>query len=972
VHQEKSRARTSRCNHPNRIATFAAIRNKSGGNNMKALGKCLGNLIGLTLVLALFCLASAASAATYYVNSATGNDATGNGTLATPWKTITHAAATVPAGTSGAPNVISVAAGTYNTASTEVFPIAFTRNFVSLTGAGSATTFIDANSVTALNVDAKGFAVSGFTFENASNAIDISEGGFTVANNIFDTHVSYGVYFYRSESGRTASVSFADMSITGNTFKTTGDGVYVYNHVGFDDTVSGLTATFGNFSISGNTFPLTSGDGINIDELLDPEYMYGGTITVGNFTVTNNTFTGGSNGLDFYSEMADIDSCQATVGNLTVSNNTFTNQTSIGIDLDYWDVTYINYNYFGSSTITLGNLTISDNTITSNTGSSYGIYLSDLGYIYDIYGDSTVTTGQISITNNTVNVDYYGLYAYFSSIEYLGEEYYDEAVTVAMGPTTITGNTITSTNYYGAYIEYYDIAYDTYGRSAVTLGPLTFSNNTVNSYYEALYFYVDYWGDYMYDDSSLVVNALTFTNNTLTSSNDNAFYFELYDVAYEMNGNASVDVKAVTIADNTMTSDSDEALYLYLDYLGYDMSDQTALTMAPITVDGNTISAPNDDAVYIYCYDMGYYLENDARITTPDWIITNNTIDSAGGNEGLYFYNEYGPEDCYDNVRADYGSILIDGNTFNPDKNGGMDYGIYVEWEYQGDGLYGPVNAAYKGITVTDNTFYAIDAEAIYFDFYYFGDSFDGVPTLTMGDIEIGNNTIDTAPYGIDAYFYDLYTEDRAKVTFGKVNIHDNTLTNISDTGIYVYYYNYNSNPEDGATLTIGAPTISGNTISGAAATGDGIYLYVDNSTEGITFGKPVISGNTISGFNQGIYLDTVEEATLNCNYLENNASVGMRFATAGTNFSVNTNSLVGNTVGLSVDTGYAAVINAENNWWGDKLGPAACASCNGVNPGDLGTVDFTPWLTYQPQKSRCGASFPWIMFMPAINVINK
>ena len=88
------------------------------------------------------------------------------------------------------------------------------------------------------------------------------------------------------------------------------------------------------------------------------------------------------------------------------------------------------------------------------------------------------------------------------------------------------------------------------------------------------------------------------------------------------------------------------------------------------------------------------------------------------------------------------------------------------------------------------------------------------------------------------------------------MNIHDNTLTNISDTGIYAYYYNYNNDPDDGATLTIGAPTISGNTISGAAATGDGIYLYVDNSTEGITFGMPMISGNTISGFDQGIYLE--------------------------------------------------------------------------------------------------------------------
>jgi hypothetical protein len=931
---------------------------------MNTLKKRTGRIAVLVLTAALLVLPGLAAAATYYVSTG-GNDANNGLTPATAWRTITKAAATVPAGTAATPNVISVAGGTYNAG--ETFPIAFNRNFISLTGAGAATTIIDANSANALNVEAKGFAVSGFTFQNALQAIDIYEGGFTVANNIFDKNVSYGVYFSRSETNRTTSVSFANMAITGNTFKTTGEGVYFSNYISFDDTVAGLTASFGNFTISGNDFPVTSGYGINIYRLLNPANMNGGTVTVGNFTVSNNTFTGGSYGLNFYSEIADIDNCQATVGNLTVSNNTFTNQTSYGIDIDYWDVTYINYDWFGSSDITLGNLNISGNTVTSNTGSSYGIYLSDLGYIYDIYGDSTVTTGAISITNNTVNVEYYGLYLYFSSIEYLGEEYYDDAVTVTMGPTTITGNDIT-TDYYGAYIEYYDTSYDTYGHSTVTLGALTFSDNTVNAYYEALYFYVDYWGEYLYDDSSLVVNAHTFTNNTLTSTTDSAFYYYLYTSAYEMYDNASVDIKATTIANNTLTAENDYGMYFYFDYVAYDMYDNSSFAMAPVTVDNNTINAYYEGIYIEYSsYDVLAYMEDNSTATLPDWIITDNTIDVTGGYEGLEFYTYSNPYSIYDNATLHYGSMLIDNNTFNPNKDPGMYYGIYFDVEYMGYDINGPVATTYGPITITDNTFYAMDSEAIYLYFYDIGYYFTGSPTLTMGDIEIGNNTIDTAVWGVDVYFGENYTESRARVNIGKLNIHDNTLTNISDTGIYAYYYNYNSNPDDGATLTIGAPTISGNTISGAAATGDGIYLYVDNSTEGITFGKKVISGNTISGFNQGIYLDTVKEASLSCNYLENNALVGMRFATDGTNFAVHENSLVNNTVGLSVDNGYTAVINAENNWWGDKLGPVACASCNGVNPGDSGSVDFTPWLTYQPQKFRCGQPFPWIMFIPAI-----
>ena len=74
--------------------------------------------------------------------------------------------------------------------------------------------------------------------------------------------------------------------------------------------------------------------------------MYDGTVTVGNFTVTNNTFTGGSYGLYFWSGIYDLDNSQATVGNLTVSNNTFTNQTGYGMYIDYWDIGYLNYNYY--------------------------------------------------------------------------------------------------------------------------------------------------------------------------------------------------------------------------------------------------------------------------------------------------------------------------------------------------------------------------------------------------------------------------------------------------------------------------------------------------------------------------------------------------------------------------------------------------------------------------------------------------
>jgi hypothetical protein len=59
---------------------------------------------------------------TFYVNPVSGSDTTGNGTQATPYKTITKALAVV-AKSSATNLTISLAAGTYSTASGETFPL---------------------------------------------------------------------------------------------------------------------------------------------------------------------------------------------------------------------------------------------------------------------------------------------------------------------------------------------------------------------------------------------------------------------------------------------------------------------------------------------------------------------------------------------------------------------------------------------------------------------------------------------------------------------------------------------------------------------------------------------------------------------------------------------------------------------------------------------------------------------------------
>jgi len=80
-------------------------------------------------------LAGFAHAADFHVDANLGSDATGNGTAALPWKTLTHALQK-SAGQSGAPHRILVAPGKYDAASGEAFPLILPADTV-VCGAGA-------------------------------------------------------------------------------------------------------------------------------------------------------------------------------------------------------------------------------------------------------------------------------------------------------------------------------------------------------------------------------------------------------------------------------------------------------------------------------------------------------------------------------------------------------------------------------------------------------------------------------------------------------------------------------------------------------------------------------------------------------------------------------------------------------------------------------------------------------------------
>ena len=216
--------------------------------NMTKIWKSASTVTVLAVVLSLAIVAlpvaspaQASPGTTYYVDAATGNDGN-DGSSGNPWKTITHAVATVPGGASGDPNIISVASGLYDvTSNNETFPITFSNEYVSLIGAGAGTTTIDCENATAgtiLGINATGITVQNFTLDNAQYGIEADVGGFNILDNVFsndtDHDIAYGVHVAISKTNLNSNFSFDDILIDGNDFYITSDGVYIHIDLDFD------------------------------------------------------------------------------------------------------------------------------------------------------------------------------------------------------------------------------------------------------------------------------------------------------------------------------------------------------------------------------------------------------------------------------------------------------------------------------------------------------------------------------------------------------------------------------------------------------------------------------------------------------------------------------------------------------------------------------------------------------------------
>lgn len=393
-------------------------------------------------------VAMALGGGTYYVDASTPAG-TGDGSLANPWTTISEAVAVAASG-----DTVNVAAGTYNDALGESFPLEPATGTSIIGAPGAQIIHHDHDRpVPVFQYEDSGYGptlLSGFTVSAVSDAINIKPShtsssaaapaaSFEISNNHIDSIYGGGVDFYASYDDRAtlnvhdntfyvASVNarfndtlMGSIVISNNTF-TDSQGSAIDGYLDFGSNTSVSLSV----DISGNTITNPTGDGIEYNISVSESEVAG----YASVNIEGNTISGGGTGIDFEFEVDS--SSNEFAANVTITNNTVSDSNYTGI------VATAAVEYTSNSIAY--DLTLDSNTV---TGSYYGIY------IYASNSDEATVNYEFNITNNTVTgSDYDGLYVSF------WEDYSESAfMSVDM---TISGNTLESNGGDGLYFYFSD------------------------------------------------------------------------------------------------------------------------------------------------------------------------------------------------------------------------------------------------------------------------------------------------------------------------------------------------------------------------------------------------------------------------------------------------------------------------------------------------------------------------------------
>jgi hypothetical protein len=317
---------------------------------------------------------------TGYVDAVNGDDATGDGSEANPWKSITHSLTQIP-------DVLVVRPGLYDDENGEDFPLTLpTHGDFTLQGPGDATAILqardhfDENETVKLDYGWTGTkTIDGLRIEMLSkfggpsmNDYPINAGSAGGVLHITNNELVGGRAGIRSA----ISADGAERHIENNHISSGRNGMFLYHS---DDQTNVQTV------VRGNTISGVQEDGIYLTAYVSDD----STTVSGTYLIENNSISGaGEEGIEMdfsvyhsTNELLDYD--------VTIKGNTITDAGIEGI------LFYLS-SWSDDSNTAIIDLVIDGNTITGTTEDAI-----DIGV--DMYSDGMILQLDVDITNNTIS-----------------------------------------------------------------------------------------------------------------------------------------------------------------------------------------------------------------------------------------------------------------------------------------------------------------------------------------------------------------------------------------------------------------------------------------------------------------------------------------------------------------------------------------------------------------------------------------
>ncbi|WP_455393088.1 Ig-like domain-containing protein [[Eubacterium] cellulosolvens] len=747
--------------------------------------------------------------------------------------------------------------------------------------------------------------------ENGYNTNDNATavfGNFEFNNNTINAS-SDGIFFNQIENwGENlfgySEVTFGYFQVNDNAIVSGSSGIYTsnFNYIGYE--MYGYSEfTMASIEFCRNTINASSGNGLFFsNEYIGCNMNDNSSFTLGNWFVNDNNITGSPNQGIYLNQFNYFgyslnDNSSVVFSNFEFSRNWITT-TGNGIYFDalyefgsnmfddssfimddwlmndntIWSANYAVYLYpqyfgytmYGNSQATYGTCLVSGNYL--NSSSSYAFYnYWWYRFAYDIYENSSVTVGDCFINNN--NLSSSGSRTLFAGPDHTAYNVYDNAA-AKLGNYTISGNTIYSSGNYGIDLNYNyvgsNLEVDTYPTctSTVVVGNFMIIDNDITSESsDGIYVEVDYCGYYLWDEASVTLGTFELCRNTIYATSGSGIYFNTAQYfGYDMHDDSSFVMGDWLINDNKIWS-SDSSIYHESEYFGNNMWDNSHATIGKNEIIGNYCNSSNDYGISAWWwYDFGCYLYENASVTVGDCLVDNNNVTSTGlWSYGIYTGPYAGGADVYDNSSASFGDYIITNNQVRSNYIGMYIYYYEMGYYLQPDQYSACAgNVVVGDCIINNNEITSLNNDAMYLGFYENGYHIYNDSFVTLGNVDICNNTLN-APSGsginfIDCYYWAVYMFDRASFSMGDWSINDNIVV-ANNYGFYLDSYNFGYEMYDNSAATFGTFELLRNDFN--ATNSNGLFCYwlynmgyslYENAT--VTMGNCIIKNNDIGSQN--------------------------------------------------------------------------------------------------------------------------